>query len=176
MSGLQKTSITGNWQTAIVVPAGFADTHSDCALWFHSRRRDHDRGLNYLMEGEEQGRTKAGDPSLGVITKGWRRYVSAGDGFDHKAYVFCCLDRLRSATPSPRHFHYAQCTVRRRENGPPDQGILGRCTVNSLSFLGHSPSAEETLRILRANSTRPIAPSGESCRPMQASVWKTLME
>jgi hypothetical protein len=53
--------------------------------------------LNYLMEVEEQGRTKAGDPPLGVVTKGWRRYVSAGDSFDHKAYVFCCLDRLRSA-------------------------------------------------------------------------------
>jgi hypothetical protein len=40
--------------------------------------------LNYLMHIEEQGRTKAGDPPLGIVTKGWRRYVSVGDGFDHK--------------------------------------------------------------------------------------------
>jgi hypothetical protein len=53
--------------------------------------------LKYLLAIEEHGRAKAGEPPMNIVTRGWRRYVSAGDAYDHKAYVFCCLDRVRSA-------------------------------------------------------------------------------
>ncbi len=39
-----------------------------------------------------------GQEHLEIVGKGWRRYVMGDDGaIDKKAYVFCCLERLRSA-------------------------------------------------------------------------------
>jgi TnpA family transposase len=104
--------------------------------------------LNFLLQIEEQGRAKAGDPPLDIVTKGWRRYVSAGDSFDHKAYVFCWLDRLRSAlrrrdifvAPSVRYADPRTGLI----NGP--AWDAARSTV--CRSLGHSPSAEEMLRVL----------------------------
>jgi hypothetical protein len=103
--------------------------------------------LNYLREVEEQGRAKAGDPPRSIVTRGWRRYVS-GESYDHKAYVFCCLDRVRSAlrrrdifvAPSVR---YADARI----------GLLSGPAWNSARStvcrsLGHSSSAQETIGAL----------------------------
>ena len=54
--------------------------------------------LHYLRSIEEKGsRMNLADPPLGIVSRGWRRYVINEDGFDRKAYLFCCLDRLRSS-------------------------------------------------------------------------------
>jgi hypothetical protein len=34
---------------------------------------------------------------MAIVNRGWRRYVGTKEDFDQKAYVFCCLDRVRSA-------------------------------------------------------------------------------
>jgi hypothetical protein len=52
--------------------------------------------LEFLAE--QDGRGRQDQARLEVVTRGWRRYVFQNDGtVDRKAYVFCCLDRLRSA-------------------------------------------------------------------------------
>ena len=52
--------------------------------------------LDYLAQ--KDGRGKPDQAQLEVVTRGWRRYVFDADGtVDGKAYVFCCLDRLRSS-------------------------------------------------------------------------------
>ena len=44
------------------------------------------------------GKAKFAPSSLDIVTKTWRQYVIGNDGgIDRKAYVFCCLDRLRAA-------------------------------------------------------------------------------
>jgi hypothetical protein len=101
--------------------------------------------LSYLFAVEEKGRTKAGDPPVSIVTRGWRRYVSSGETFEHKAYVFCCLDRIRSAlrrrdifvAPSVR---YADARIGLL-NGP--AWSSARSTV--CRSLGHSSSPQETL-------------------------------
>jgi TnpA family transposase len=103
--------------------------------------------LEYLAE--QDGRGKLDDAHLSIVTRGWRRYVFDDEGaVDRKAYVFCCLDRLRSAlrrrdlfvTPSIR---YADARI----------GLLGsaaweasRSTI--CRSLGHSLSADETIAAL----------------------------
>ena len=103
--------------------------------------------LEYLAE--QDGRGKLDQARLEVVTKGWRRYVLDEDGsVDRKAYVFCCLDRLRSAlrrrdlfvAPSIR---YADAWI----------GLLSgtaweasRSTV--CRSLGQSVSAEDTIATL----------------------------
>ena len=104
--------------------------------------------LNYLLQIEEQGQVKAGDPPVSIVTRGWRRSVSAGESFDYKAYVYCCLDRVRSAlrrrdifvAPSVR---YADARI----------GLLSGAAWNSARStvcrsLGHPSSADETLGAL----------------------------
>ena len=102
--------------------------------------------LEYLAEQDGRGKL---DARLEVVTKGWRRYVLDEDGLvDRKAYVFCCLDRLRSAVrrrdlfvaPSIR---YADARI----------GLLSgtaweasRSTV--CRSLGQSVSAEDTIATL----------------------------
>ena len=100
--------------------------------------------LEFLAE--QEGRGKQDQFKLEVVTRGWRRYVFQNDGaVDKKAYVFCCLDRLRSAlrrrdlfiAPSIR---YADARI----------GLLsGEAWEASRSTicrsLGHSLSGEETL-------------------------------
>jgi TnpA family transposase len=102
--------------------------------------------LEYLRKVEEKGRAQAGNPPRQVVMAVWRRYLPETDGkLDWKAYVFCCLDQLRSALrrrdlfvqPS---FRYADARI----------GLLNgqaweaaRPTI--CRSLGHSLSAEETL-------------------------------
>jgi hypothetical protein len=53
--------------------------------------------LEYLAKQDGLG-GKLDQPQLEIITRGWRRYVVDEHGtVDRKAYMFCCLDRLRSA-------------------------------------------------------------------------------
>ena len=103
--------------------------------------------LDYLAE--EDGRGKLDEVRLDIVTRGWRRYVIDKDGtVDRKAYVFCCLDRLRSAlrrrdlfvAPSIR---YADARI----------GLLSgaaweasRSTI--CRSLGHSLSAQESIDAL----------------------------
>lgn len=103
--------------------------------------------LEYLTVQDARG--KLDQPRLEVVTRGWRRYVVDKDGaVDRQAYVFCCLDRLRSAlrrrdlfiTPSVR---YADARI----------GLLSstaweasRSTI--CRSLGHSLSADETITAL----------------------------
>jgi TnpA family transposase len=103
--------------------------------------------LRYLRRLEEKGSgANTGEPPLGIVGRGWRRYVLDGGAFDRKAYMFCCcLDRLRSAlrkrdifvAPSVR---YADARL----------GLLSSPAWNSARSticrsLGHSPFAEETI-------------------------------
>ena len=102
--------------------------------------------LHYLRSIEEKGsRMNTADPPLGIVGRGWRRYVMSEDGFDRKAYLFCCLDRLRSAlrkrdifiAPSIR---YADARL----------GLLTSAAWNAARSticrsLGHSPVAEEAI-------------------------------
>ncbi|MBV8278006.1 MAG: hypothetical protein JO170_22460 [Verrucomicrobia bacterium] len=42
-----------------------------------------------------------GDPPIAIVTRAWRQYISGNEErIDRKAFVFCFLDRLRSA-PAP---------------------------------------------------------------------------
>ena len=102
--------------------------------------------LEYLREVEEVGRAQAGNPPRQVIMGVWHRYLpETDDKLDWKAYVFCCLNQLRSALrrrdlfvqPS---FRYADARI----------GLLSgqaweaaRPTI--CRSLGHSLLAEETL-------------------------------
>ena len=38
--------------------------------------------LQYLSTAEENGLAQAGDPPIQIVSRGWRRYVLDGDGFD----------------------------------------------------------------------------------------------
>jgi len=52
--------------------------------------------LEYLAN--QKWHAKLTQAPLEIVTKGWRKYVVGDNGdLDKKAYVFCCLDRLRSA-------------------------------------------------------------------------------
>lgn len=103
--------------------------------------------LNYLLEVEEQGTTKT-NPPVTIVTRGWSRYVGTGEEFNRKAYVFCCLDRVRLAlrrrdifiAPSIRH---ADARI----------GLLSGSAWNVARptvcrSLGHSVSAAETISAL----------------------------
>lgn len=112
-----------------------------------------------------------GQEHLEIVTKGWRRYVVGDDGtVDQKAYVFCCLERLRAAlrrrdlfaAPSLR---YADARI----------GLLSgqaweaaRPTV--CRSLGHTLSAEGTVAALSRQldeTYRAVAanlPSNQSAR------------
>jgi len=104
--------------------------------------------LNYLAE-VEQDAVNTPDPPVTIVNRAWRRYVGTGEDFDRKAFVFCCLDRVRTAlrrrdifiAPSVRH---ADARL----------GLLSGSAWNAARpticrSLGHSLSAEETIDALR---------------------------
>lgn len=103
--------------------------------------------LNYLREVEEQGTTKT-DPPVTIVSRGWSRYVGTGEEFNRKAYVFCCLDRVRLAlrrrdifiAPSIRH---ADARIGLLSGS--DWNVARPTVCRSL---GHSVSAEETISAL----------------------------
>jgi len=99
---------------------------------------------------DQDGRAKLpATTPLDIVGRGWRKYVIDNDGMiDKKAYVFCCLDRLRT-------------TIRRRDvfvapsirYADPRIGLLSgtaweasRSTV--CRSLGHALSADETIAAL----------------------------
>ena len=52
--------------------------------------------LEFLRKPED--RPHVGDPPIAIVTRAWRQYVFGDDErIDRKAFVFCFLDRLRSA-------------------------------------------------------------------------------
>src|SRR3984893_7926493 len=102
--------------------------------------------LEYLRKVEENGRVQAGNPPRQVVMGVWRRYLPESDSqLDWKAYVFCCLDRLRSALrrrdlfvqPS---FRYGDARI-----GLLDGQAWEAARPTICRSLGHSLSAEETL-------------------------------
>jgi hypothetical protein len=117
--------------------------------------------LEHLRKVEEKGRAQAGDAPRQVVTGVWRPYLNETERkVDAKAYVFCSLDRLRSALrrrdlfvqPS---FRYADARL----------GLLkgqaweaARPTI--CRSLGHSLSAEETLVGLGRQLGPRLPPSG----------------
>jgi hypothetical protein len=106
--------------------------------------------LEFLRTTEDQkGRAGAKDPPPGLVTRAWQQYVGKnGKGIDRKAYTFCCLDRLRSAlrrrdlfvAPS---FRYADARIGLLSGPAWESAPLTVCRS-----LGHSLSAEETIKWL----------------------------
>ncbi|HYO84570.1 MAG TPA: Tn3 family transposase, partial [Bryobacteraceae bacterium] len=104
--------------------------------------------LAAVRDQDGRGKLPATTP-LDIVGRGWRKYVIDSDGMiDKKAYVFCCLDRLRT-------------TIRRRDvfvapsirYADPRIGLLSgaaweasRSTV--CRSLGHALSADETITAL----------------------------
>ncbi|MBV8817443.1 MAG: DUF4158 domain-containing protein, partial [Acidobacteriaceae bacterium] len=86
---------------------------------------------------------------LEIIGRGWRKYVIEKDGtIDKKAYVFCCLDRLRTAIR--RRDVFIAPSIRYAD---PRIGLLsGTAWESSRSTvcrsLGHTLSADETIAAL----------------------------
>jgi len=103
--------------------------------------------IQYLR-GVEQGGAKTSDAPTAIVSRGWRRYVEGGESFDQKAYVFCCLDRVRAAlrrrdifiAPSVRHADARLGLL------SPSAWNASRSTI--CRSLGHSLSAEETISAL----------------------------
>jgi TnpA family transposase len=103
--------------------------------------------IKYLREIEE-GAVKTSEAPTAIVSRGWRRYVGAGEDFDQKAYVFCCLDRVRSAlrrrdifvAPSVRHADARLGLL------SPTAWNAARSTI--CRSLGHSVSAEENISAL----------------------------
>ena len=105
--------------------------------------------LEYLEKAEREGWAKSGEPPSAIVTRAWRQHVISDDGaIDRKAYVFCCLDRLRSTlrrrdlfvAPSVR---YADARL----------GLLSGAAWEAVRTticrtLDHSFSAEETMALL----------------------------
>jgi Tn3 transposase DDE domain-containing protein len=104
--------------------------------------------IHYLERSEAQRRAAVVDPPLSIVSRGWRQYVLNENGFERKAYVFCCLDRIRSAlrrrdlfvAPSVR---YADARLGLLSGTAWDTGRVTVCRS-----LGHSLSAEETITAL----------------------------
>ena len=100
--------------------------------------------LNYLRQ-VEQGTPRTSDPPTTIVNRGWHRYVGMGEHFDRTAYVFCCLDRVRSAlrrrdifiAPSVRH---ADARL-----GLLSGSAWAAARPAICRSLGHSLSAQETI-------------------------------
>ncbi len=104
--------------------------------------------LNHLAHVEEQGRVKAFDAPLQIVTRGWRRYVLGTDGFDNKAYVFCCLDRLRLAPRRRDVFVAPSIRYADARLGLLNESAWQKARPTIARSLGHSLSASETLNKL----------------------------
>ncbi len=100
--------------------------------------------LDYLTA--QEAHSERVKPRLEIVTRGWRQYVfTDNSAIDNKAYVFCCLDRLRSALR--RRDLFVSPSIR---YGDARTGLLSgvaweaaRPTV--CRSLGHSLSADETI-------------------------------
>ncbi|MBV9085681.1 MAG: Tn3 family transposase [Acidobacteriaceae bacterium] len=97
---------------------------------------------------EKQGRAAAGDPPVSILNRGWRRYVLEGETFDRKAYVFCCMDRLRSALRRRDLFVAPSIRYADARLGLLSGPAWDTARVSVCRSLGHSLSAEDTLSVL----------------------------
>lgn len=97
----------------------------------------------------QEGCPSASTARLDILTRSWRPHVVKEDNtIDTKAYVFCCLDRLRSAlrrrdlfvAPSLR---YADARIGLLSGSAWEASRLTVCRS-----LGHTHSAEETIAAL----------------------------
>jgi TnpA family transposase len=104
--------------------------------------------LQYLSHIEEHGRSQAGEVPVGIVTRGWRRYVLDGEGFDRKAYVFCCLDRVRSALRRRDLFTAPSIRYADARLGLLSESAWNQARPTMVRSLGHSLSATETLNKL----------------------------
>lgn len=104
--------------------------------------------LNHLAQIQEQGRATAGDAPVQIVTRGWRRYVLGADGFDRKAYVFCCLDRVRSALRRRDVFVAPSIRYADARLGLLSESAWHKARPTIARSLGHSLSASETLNRL----------------------------
>ena len=104
--------------------------------------------LHYLADLEEYGRATAGEVPVQIVTRGWRRYVLGADGFDRKAYVFCCLDRVRSALRRRDLFVAPSIRYADARLGLLSESAWQKARPTIARSLGHSLSASETLHKL----------------------------
>jgi TnpA family transposase len=103
--------------------------------------------LNYLAE--QEGRSALTQPRLEIVTKGWRKYVVGDDGvIDKKAYVFCCLDRLRSALRRRDLFVGQSIRYRDARIGLLSGTAWEAARPTVCRSLGHTLSADETIAAL----------------------------
>ena len=101
--------------------------------------------IKYLCRVEEHGRTTAGDPPMSIISRGWRRYVLDGETFDRKAYVFCCLDRIRSALRRRDLFVAPSIGYADARLGLLSEAAWDAARLTVCRSLGHPLSAEGTI-------------------------------
>lgn len=124
--------------------------------------------ISYLRQ-VEQGTVRTADAPMAIVNRGWRRYVGTTEDFDRRAYVFCCLDRVRTAlrrrdifvAPSVRHADARLGLL------SPSAWNAARSTI--CRSLGHSLSAEETItaRSRELDQTyRTVAANLPSKRPL----------
>ncbi len=104
--------------------------------------------LHYLSRAEENGLPHAGDAPIQIVSRGWRRYVLDGDGFDKKAYIFCCLDRVRSALRRRDLFVAPSIRYADARLGLLSEAAWTASRQTISRSIGHSVSASETLKKL----------------------------
>lgn len=84
-----------------------------------------------------------------IVTKGWHRYVVSADGaVDQKAYVFCCLERLRSALRRRDLFVAPSLRYADARRGLLSGKAWETARPTVCRSLGHTLSAEETIAAL----------------------------
>jgi TnpA family transposase len=98
-----------------------------------------------LADIEQNGRAKAGEAPAQIVTRGWRRHVFDQDGFDKKAYVFCCLDRVRSALRRREVFVAPSIRYADARLGLLNEPAWQKARPTIARSLGQSLSATETL-------------------------------
>lgn len=103
--------------------------------------------LSYLAA--QDGHAQLTRPPLDIGTKGWRPYVTGDDGaVDKKAYVFCCLDRLRSALRRRDLFVSPSIRYRDARIGLLTGAAWEAARPTVCRSLGHTLSADETIAAL----------------------------
>lgn len=99
---------------------------------------------------KHDGQLSAVEPRLDLIPKSWRHYVIPHAGeVDKKAYVFCWLDRLRSALRRRDVFVTPSLRYADARRGLLSGSVWDASRLTICRSLGHSSSAEATLSVLR---------------------------
>ena len=100
------------------------------------------------MEEKGSKTSAAVNPPLGIVGRGWRQYVLDGENFDRKAYLFCCLDRVRSALRRRDIFIAPSIRYADARLGLMSSSAWNSTRSTTCRSLGHSPSAEEAIASL----------------------------